>query len=104
MNSPIKLIVISFCVLFGFHLSAQLEPSASIKFKTTKPANPLIKSINKLTDDDAKLTEQVVTEIQTMGEITRIVNDQDFITLSDEQKLTVVKLSDVLTIINDFKK
>lgn len=82
------------------------QPKAVITYKTSLQPNQLIIQINEITKGDEALTEKVIAFIHQTNTTTikRVVNDNDFKSLSAEMKQEAIKESDVIIIINQLKK
>lgn len=82
------------------------EPKAVITYKTSQKSNPLIQKINELTTGDEMLTEKVIAYIQQSNTkiIKQVVSDNEFNFLSTELKQEAIKESEVMVIMNQFKK
>ena len=82
-------------------------PRATVTFKTQSRQNvsPLIKKINEFTNQDHLLTEKVIIELRSRGDLSemKILKDADYLKLSEKARMNAIKESEVIEIINNLK-
>ncbi len=82
-------------------------PRATVTFKTQsrQSVSPLIKKINEFTNQDHLLTEKVVIELRSRGDLSemKIMKDADYLKLSEKARMNAIKESEVIEIINNNK-
>lgn len=82
-------------------------PRATVTFKTQSRqiVSPLIKKINEFTNQDHLLTEKVIIELRSRGDLSemKILKDADYLKLSEKARMNAIKESEVIEIINNLK-